>query len=243
MSFEDFIASLTQANLEKINQAFNELQQKRPIYTFSAITEKILRELFCVKRIFSQDVFISWFDADITLKESDTTFLAKLLEKEIDLIPIYNEEDLKAHFLIPILNRVDYKSFKKQMRDFYEETLCYENERFILKGVTDFIVAKGLEYPQQPYFFIQEFKKGIHYSNPEPQLLAEMIVAIEMNNNHHMKGAYIVGGNWHFVILNKMSNNQYQFVVSRNYDSTKIDNLKAIYKNLLAVKDEIISTL
>ncbi len=33
-------------------------------------------------------------------------------------------------------------------------------ENFILRGVTDFVVAKSLEYPEKPYFFIQEFIKN-----------------------------------------------------------------------------------
>jgi hypothetical protein len=54
-----------------------------------------------------------------------------------------------------------------------------------------------------------------------------------------MKGAYIVGAIWNFVILEKLDKNKYQYFVSDNFDSTKIEDLTAIYKNLLFVKDEI----
>jgi hypothetical protein len=56
-----------------------------------------------------------------------------------------------------------------------------------------------------------------------------------------IKGAYIIGGNWHFAILEKLEIGQYQYFISQNFDSTKIGDLKLIYKNLLFVKNEIIS--
>lgn len=50
-----------------------------------------------------------------------------------------------------------------------------------------------------------------------------------------------MGAIWNFVILEKLDKNQYQYFVSENFDSTKIEDLKAIYKNLLFVKNEIIN--
>ncbi len=51
---------------------------------------------------------------------------------------------------------------------------------------------------------------------------------------------YIIGAMWHFVILEKLGNNKYQYFVSQNFDSMRIDDLKAIYAHLLFVKNEII---
>jgi hypothetical protein len=96
-----------------------------------------------------------------------------------------------------------------------------------------------LEYSEKPYFFIQEFKKGKESGYPEPQLLAELIAGVELNNFQTMKGAYIVGAIWNFVILEKLAENKYRYFISINFDSTKIEELKEIYKNLLFIKDEI----
>lgn len=141
------------------------------------------------------------------------------------------------------MNKVNFKSFENKTRDFYEETLIYETENFILRGVTDFVVAKGLEYPEKPYFFIQEFKKGLQYSNPEPQLLAELISAVELNNFTQIKGAFIIGENWNFVILDKLAKDKYQYFISRTFNATNINDLESIYKNLLFVKHEIIDII
>jgi len=71
-------------------------------------------------------------------------------------------------------------------------------------------------------------------------LLAELISAVELNNFISMKGAYIVGAIWHFVILEKMDTNQYQYFISKLFNATNIKDLKSIYQNLLFVKSKII---
>ena len=58
-----------------------------------------------------------------------------------------------------------------------------------------------------------------------------------------MRGAYIVGAIWNFVILEKIGVNKYQYYVSENFDSTKIEDLKGIYKNLVFIKNEIIEII
>jgi len=58
-----------------------------------------------------------------------------------------------------------------------------------------------------------------------------------------MRGAYIVGAIWSFVILEKLGKDKYQYFVSENFDSTKIVDLKGIYRNLLFVKEEIIQKI
>ena len=116
----------------------------------------------------------------------------------------------------------------------------YETENFILNGITDFVISKGLFYSEKPYFFIQEFKRAEDYSNPRPQLLAELISAVELNSWKTIKGAYIIGENWNFVILNRLERHKYEYFVSRTFNSTNFEDLKGIYKNLLFVKEEII---
>jgi len=66
-----------------------------------------------------------------------------------------------------------------------------------------------------------------------------MISGVELNNILSMRGAYIIGAIWNFVILEKLGENKYQYFVSSNFDSTKIDDLKDIYKNLLHIKSTL----
>lgn len=144
---------------------------------------------------------------------------------------------------MPISNKIKFKSYDKKIRDFYELPMSYVTEKFILNGTADFVVSEGLVESKKSYFFIQEFKRNEDYGNPRPQLLAELITAVELNDWRFIKGAYITGGNWHFVILEKLALHKYQYFISQQFDATKIEGLKNIYKNLLFVKNEILSMI
>jgi hypothetical protein len=239
MNFQDFIKNLTENDLRRINEAFEQQKNKLPTYLYSKIRDKDLRHLFNLERKLESDIFEPWFNSEYSLTTEDVDFLTDLLHLEADFVKIYREEDLKIHFISPILNRVNFKLLDNKVRDFYEEPLIYQTDNFILKGEIDFVVAEGLEYAKKPYFFIQEFKRSEEYSNPRPQLIAELISGIELNQDESIKGAYIIGAIWNFVILEKLGKNKYQYFVSSNFDSTKIDDLIAIYKNLLVLKEKI----
>jgi hypothetical protein len=216
------------------------IKEEIPTYSFSQIGFSDLKKIVEIKPKLGYEKFSDWFnDENILLDDEDIIFLQNLIEKNIFYLENYKEEDLKVKFITPILNRIDFTNIDKEIRDFYDENLFYQTEQFILNGEADFVVAKGYFFPEQPYFFIQEFKKAKAAKDPEPQLLAELIAAIELNNVTTIKGAFIIGAIWNFVILEKLGMNKYQYFVSRNYDSTDLEKLKGIYKNLLFVKKEI----
>jgi hypothetical protein len=227
------------AKLEKELAELKNLDNQIPSFSYSKITKDDLKKIFKLEREFDKSIFDNWFNSNLELSKDDTSFLEELLKKEIDFIQIYKEEDLKIKFLSPLLNRIDFKVGHK-IRDFYEEILIYETEKFRFNGTTDFLISYGFEKAEKPYFFIQEFKKGVEYSNPEPQLLAEMIAGLELSNLKIIKGAYIVGAIWNFVILEKVERASYRYTISQNFDSTDLEKLKLIYKNLLFIKSEIL---
>jgi len=214
-------------------------------FSFSKISFEDLEALFNIEDISDLTTSTHWAETHHSLEiESDVEeFLKTLLKKEGKYIHYYFEEDLKIKFIAPILNRVDFTVKPLQLKDFYESKILYKTDSFTLKGTADFVVSKGLKYAKKPFFFIQEFKKGLEGSNPEPQLLAELIAGVELNSWKSIKGAYIVGENWNFVILEKLGKDKYQYFVSRTFNSTNIEDLKQIYKNLLFVKYEIISII
>jgi len=232
--------------LREIEELKNELKllkgeskDKLKQYSYSKMDFKTLKELFNIKKSFIDEVFKSWFDLQIEIKDEDLSFLKKLLQKYGKFIKAYKEETLKANFIIPIINRVDFLNFEKEISSFYEEIITYKTDDFILSGSVDFVLSRGLEYSEKPYFFIQEFKRDKESSDPEPQLLAEMIAGVELNSWKQIKGAYIVGSIWNFVILEKIED-RYIYYISANFDSSKINDLIDIYKNLMFVKEEIL---
>jgi len=236
--------------LQRIEQLEKEIRKLKgldedgiPIYSFSKIRDIELKKLVTIKKSIYRDRFDDWFSNDIVLPSDLEDFFIELIDENQVFIDSYNEEDLKVHFIIPLLNRVKFKSIENNIRDFYENKMIYKTDRFIFSGTTDFLVSKGLFESEKPYFFIQEFKRAEEYSNPRPQLIAELIAGVELNNEITMKGAYIVGAIWNFVILEKLGKDTYQYFVSENFDSTKINDLKNIYKNLMFVKNEIIEMI
>jgi len=229
--------------IEELKREIRELKgeetSKIPIYSYSKIRFSDLKSLVVIKRdISSENIFDKWFNSNIKIEEDDISFLLALLKKEKNYLTLYKEENLKVKFITPILNQINF-SINQDIRDFYNEKLIYNCEKFIFTGDVDFVLAKGLEESEKPYFFIQEFKKGKENSDPEPQLLAELIAGVELNSWQTIRGAYIIGAIWNFVILERLEKHKYIYYVSQNFDSTKIDDLKAIYKNLLFVKEEI----
>ena len=233
--------------LEKEIQKLKELQglnsDSIPTYSFSKITDKKLRNIVDIEKSFNRDIFNDWFNFKYKITVEDTEFFLKLIDKFRDFIEDYKEEDLKIYYISQILNRVDFILVKDRYSGLYNEPLRYETDKFILNGEVDFVFAKGLTEAIKPYFFIQEFKRAEEFSNPRPQLLAELIAGVELNNEKIIKGAYIIGIHWYFVILEKKDKNTYQYFVSESFNSTKIDDLKMIYKNLLFVKDEVLKII
>jgi len=212
-----------------------------PTYRYSQIRDTELKKLFEIEKKLSLKIFDKWFNNDIYLTEEIVNYLQQLIEQNSNLIEDYNEEDLKVYLISPLLNKIKFFNRDKEIRGFYELPMSYATDQFILKGNVDFVVSEGLVESKKPYFFIQEFKRHEEYGNPRPQLLAELITAVELNDWKFIKGAYIVGAHWHFVILEKLEHHKYQYFISQNFDSTKIEDLKAIYKNLLFVKNEILA--
>jgi hypothetical protein len=241
MTLEDLISTLTKEDLELINKEFEKKENKIPVYQYGKITFNELSTLVDIKQKFKQqDKFNNWFSLDHIFSKKDIIFFKKLISKNYLLIENYHEEDLKINVIAPIINKVDFFLFDEEIRNFYEQSIIYKTEKFIFNGITDFLVSSGLKYSKKPYFFIQEFKKSKKNDDPQPQLLAELISAVELNNWNTIKGAYIIGENWNFVILERFEKHKYQYFVSRTFNCTNIEDLKGIYKNLLFVKNEII---
>ncbi|KJV06838.1 hypothetical protein [Methylocucumis oryzae] len=235
------LLSEIEALKQEIQQIKNESFDKKPIFQYSKIRDSDLESVLDIDRSLDKSAFKQWFAYTTPIDETTQAFFNNLIEENEPLIDSYSEEDLKVNFLVPILNKVHFKSFENNIRDFYELPLRYETARFIFTGTTDFVVASGLIKSKTPYFFIQEFKRQEEFGNPRPQLVAELISAVELNQWRHIKGAYIIGAMWHFVILEKLAEDKYRYFVSQHFDSMRLDDLIAIYQRLLFIKQEIIA--
>ncbi len=178
--------------------------------------------------------FQEWFSYPYTFNETELLLLERLLSTHKLYVSTYSEEELKAKLIIPILNSVNFMF--GTVKDWYERPLKAVINGVEIGGYVDFMVANGVKEPQRPYFFIQEFKRSKAEVDPEDQLLAELLVAIELTQTTIMRGAYIMGKAWNFVILEKQLDGRYEYYISKVFDNTWLADLKQIYINLQAVK-------
>lgn len=203
-------------------------------YSFSNISFAELTKIVNLEKVRNAQKFVSWFDADYTVSQLDTEFLEQLIDEHSLILPSYSEEDLKMKFLAPLLNKVKFAN--KKINDFYHASLKATVNSVEFNGFADYMVAIGFKEPEKPYFFIQEFKPNLGAKDVEDQLFAELLAGIAINESTILRGAYIIGQNWRFVIMEKDANNNYTAYVSKQFDSLELDDLKQIYKNLQIVK-------
>ena len=203
-------------------------------YNFSEITYKILRKITNITLEDREDNFDEWFNYSYKLTKDEDFFLQELINKESKYFQFYKEEMQKARFIFPLLYKVNF--LHKNFKDWYEYEISGIVNGYKLSGRTDFMVATGTIEPEKPYFFIQEFKPSISNKRPDFQLLAEMTVAMEINNSNLIRGVYNVGKLWTFIIFKKLAEGKYQYYESEGFDCLKINDLKQIYTNLQAVK-------
>jgi len=203
-------------------------------YNFSTIKFSDLEKMVAIVPKVNDDKFKEWFEFPYSINESEMIVLSELIKKHRRLLASYSEEKLKMRFLSIILNQVDFST--NRVQDWYDISISGFVNGVELKGFADFMVAEGVKVPHKPYFFIQEFKPTQSDKDVEDQLLAEMLIAIELNQSVQIFGSFIVGQFWKFVILEKIANNQYEYFVSEAFDSLKLVDLKQIYVILQAVK-------
>jgi hypothetical protein len=208
-------------------------------YAFNHITFEDLLSFVDIRQ-FSDDeqAFESWFSFQYDLSEKELDFLNKLIKRTLRSIDYYSEEELKAKAIIPLLNQVDFQT--DSVQDWYERPLRAVINQVLLNGKTDYMIASGVENPQKPYFFIQEYKKILGDNHPKNPLFAEMMAAIENNQQNKLYGAFVIGRFWKFAIVEKLKDWEYNAYISKDFIFTDLNHLKSIYKNLQFIKQNIL---
>lgn len=192
---------------------------------------------FALERGHECGILKQWLDVSIP---SDYV-LPELLEKKrltlIDEVDVWNEEELKMHFLSFVLEYADFQISKKA-KLFYERPISAVVQGTALSVICDALLASpyGINTPQKPYFFLQEFKKGKKAADDaEGQMLIAMLIAQEQNaDKFPIYGCYLQGRYWYFATLQDK-----QYCLSRSYDATQKDELARILFILCSIKELI----
>jgi hypothetical protein len=216
--------------IKKVTKPFNEWQAEEVEKTFGITrveTLELLEDLLAVKAV----------------KEHPLHTTLEAYRKEANwLIDAWNEDEYKFLFIGPFMKLVNFASNYCNVFTQRPMTISYENDTKVTSGKVEWMLAKGRQIPEQPHFFLHEYKPEKNRDNdPLGQLLIAMIGAQQLNSNDSpIYGIYVNGRNWFIVLLD---GTQYAtsapFVITTNdiFDLFAIlnhlrDKMVEIYKKL-----------
>lgn len=190
--------------------------------TFDSWDTDDIERTFRLRRVLDFPTLQSWIDIPLlTTLDATTRQNLETLRQKIFLYGSgWNEDELKFHFIAPLVSIVDFSIEAKNVHSFTQRTMTAIVNDIELTGRVDFVVATGKMKPIQPFFFLHEYKKEFAgNSDPRAQLLAEMLAARELNGiDYPMYGCYVVGRMWFFVVLTGSD-----YAESRAFDCTQDD--------------------
>lgn len=184
------------------------------------------------------DVLQDWLNATGTLNAIEQHLLNDIYQKTKKEGNYWNEEELKIE-MIGFIFYIASINTDNQIKVFYERTISASVDGHNLKVTADCLVAKPLPFnePAQPYYFLQEYKKGRGESkDPEAQMLTAMLIAQQKNEQAiPIYGSYLFGSRWRFcTLVNK------KYCQSRDYDADEYDDLHSIVFIIRKLKEIIL---
>ncbi len=218
-----------------LSSEFKLAEEQEKNLNFRSSTLEKLSKIVNIEQDVDENKFKAWFSYKYEIKKEENDFLKKLIKDNIIYLSSYNEQTLTVKFIGQILNKIEFRN--KLVKDWYEYKISCRLNDWTLSGEPDFFLASGRDEPKTPYFFLQEYKREVKFTgHPKYQVLSAMLAAIKLNNKNTIKGGYIIGRYWNFVILEKLENGNYKYFVSKGFDCLDFIELKKIYIYLHAVK-------
>ena len=197
---------------------------------------------FELQHLFDQHLKLQmWLTATANLSNADQAILDDLLAETRFRITGWNEEELKMK-VVALLFYLAHLKIEGKVDVFYERSISATVNHLHINLVADCTIGtvSGLTKVQMPYFFFQEYKKSKGEKNdPEGQMLAAMLAAQHLNNNQQIiYGAYLIGSNWHFSLLDGK-----QYAISEALLITRPAELRQILIMLRQLKVFILEQL
>ncbi len=212
-------------------------KEKKIKKVFTAWGMDELEEEFDLKRTIENKNLEKLLNDNIDISDFENQIIKYYQKLLFENVHYYNETELITKFIGPIISLANFDT--PDFSYFAERDISAVVGNYEMLGRTDGMIATGKWKPKIPFFFISEYKREVEpRRNPMAQNLAEMIVAQKLNNNKcPVYGAYVVGRNWFFMILENKT-----YTVSDAYIATKND-IFDIFKILKNLKITIIEIL
>jgi len=195
--------------------------------TFNQWNKGELQKEFGLKRHEECEALKTWLsmpdEVPIVLNDLEENMLDFSRDEARIYIEEWNEWELRDQFIGPVIKLARFNDAERLVSTFSIE----------LSGKVDWMIASGMGRPEKSFFFIHLYKQeGRSTRSNSGQLLATMLAAQELNDDGKpIYGAYVVGRNWFFVVLQGKS-----YCMTDAYVSTKEDDLKEILRILKAQK-------
>jgi len=175
----------------------------------------------------------TWQACDEPINATEMQRLEQLRERLFYYAETWNEDELKFMFISQLVELVDF--YSEHYKIFTQRKFAAVIGEWVVNGVVDFVVARGLQNPSQPFFFLHEYKQERKRDNdPLGQLLIEMLVTQQQNESPiSLYGCYVVGRNYFFVVLQGQ-----EYAVSHEFDASS-DDIIAIFRMFRFVKHTI----
>ena len=195
---------------------------------------------FNINTINDCKVLNDWISDKVLLSDYENMTLDIALQRYREIGRGWNEEELKMHFISPILG-VANPNIPKICKTFFERPLYGVVNNYEMNIVTDCMVAspKLAGDPDKPYFFLQEFKQAQRFgrTDPEGQMLAAMLLAQQINaDDKYLYGCYVIENNWFFSTIKGLD-----YCRSYQFDATKKEDLLQIVYTLRKLKELILN--
>ncbi len=180
-------------------------------------------QAFGLTRLYEHEFWNQFADLKTPESYPHLSIIEELRKDLLKYADTWNEDELKFLFISPFINLVKFTSSKYKVFTQRPMSVKYENDTKTTSGKVEFMLAKGIQTPQKPFFFLQEYKQENRKSNdPLGQLLIAMVAAQVQNaDNETLYGCYVSGRNWFFVMLKGK-----EYAVSNAYNATD----KSIYQ-------------
>ncbi len=143
----------------------------------------------------------TWLKANEPITEREQVELQELAKFLFHNAETWNEDELKFFFISPLIRLVNFQH--AHYKAFAQRKFSAVIGEWEVNGIVDFVVARGIQHPLQPFFFLHEYKQERKRDNdPLGQLLIEMVVAQNQNEaKFPLYGCYVIGRFYFFVVL------------------------------------------
>jgi hypothetical protein len=162
-------------------------------------------------------------------------FLQSVLNAYVDT---WNEDELRTMFISPLISLVEFVHPNYKVFTQRPLSVQYAQGTKLTEGLVEFMLAKGLQVPQKPHFFLHEYKpEKRRDTDPLGQLLIAMVASQHLNADQKpVYGVFVTGRLWFFVVLE-----QGGYAVSKSYstEDEEIFKVFAILEHLKSLMGKI----